>query len=201
MEWNVQFWRPHGTGGTQNCLKNYPCLWRNFSNLITWNRVMAWNGQFWRQHRVLSMQNNCLKSFVCEGIIQIWQHGTELWHQLFNFKDNMQLYVLKTTVWKKLSPACEWLLQIWPLGTELWDKTFNFEDNIGLLVPKTIVWKTQPLLVNDFFNSEHLEWSNQTKHSILKIAYVWWHSNWLSAKNMTPACKRIIEIWPLGTEL
>ena len=124
MEWNVQFWRPHRTGGTQNCLKNYPCLWRNFSNLITWNRVMAWNGQFWRQHRVLSMQNNCLKSFVCEGIIQIWQHGTELWHQLFKFKDNMQV-------------LC-----------------------------------------------------NQTWHSILKIAYVWWHSNWLSANCLQ-------KIWPL----
>ena len=45
---------------------------------------------------------------------------------------------------------------------------FNFEDNIGLLVPKVIVWK-KTLFVNEYFNSDHLELSYWTKHSILKI--------------------------------
>ena len=41
---------------------------------------------------------------------------------------------------------------------------FNFEDNIGLFELKMIVWKTQPLFVNEFFNSDHLEQSYGTKY-------------------------------------
>ena len=109
---------------------------------------------------------------------------------MLNFKDNMQLYVLKMTVLKKLPPACEWILQIWPLGTELWDKTFNFEDNIGLLLPKMIVWKTQPLLVNEFFQFWTLGMESWNK------IFNFEDSIWLMAHKMI-VCKNI---WPLSVK-
>ena len=44
---------------------------------------------------------------VCEGIIQIWQLGTELWDETFNFEDNIGFLVLKMIVWK--NDPCLWM--------------------------------------------------------------------------------------------
>ena len=72
------------------------------------------------------------------------------------FKDNIEMWVLKTFILKNMTPFCLGICQIQLLGEEICGKNFIFQDNIEVWVLKTFLSKND-LLSLELFKSDYLE--------------------------------------------
>ena len=86
------------------------------------------------------------------------------------FKDNIEMWVLKTFILKNMTPFYLGICQIQLLGEEICGKNFIFQDNIEVWVLKTFLSKND-LLSLELFKSDYLEWRYQVKTAFSKITW------------------------------